>query len=208
MNTFDRSHKSQEQRLIALVLTGPPAAGKTTITELLADHGIPTVDTGELIRDEARMRSDDETEVTEDTCWSVARELRSIYGDMAPTCLLGDGWLQEQRTNDEDIICVSAVRNEAEVDWLRDHVDTVLVVRVCANYIDRMHRYVEMNIDTSMDRASVSEDRVNELREQLAERERRERPYPQSDVRLNAGDTIRFGRLTEQLSNIVAALRA
>lgn len=162
--------------LPVVVLTGKPASGKSTVAQFFADEGWPVRDTGDAIREEAHRRHDDPDE---DQVWEVAQAIRQDHGPAGPTKLLAD-WIQSEYEAGADAICVSSVREQAEVDWLDEHVGPTLVVEVSAPDSDRQQRYIDEHVGGEV----VDRQTELEVAEGLYEREYREMPYPDADVRL------------------------
>lgn len=187
-----------------LALTGPPAAGKSTMVSILRDLGIPCRDTGEAIRVEARDRYDGDDEPDEDYIWNEANLIREEHGPAGPTVLTED-WIKDKRTQGNELLCISSLREQAEVEWLREHVGPTLVVRIDADSHARSERYVEQKLDDD-DRVTVDRARVQELREKLYERELREQPYPQHDVQIRNENSTQMRDLWERLDNLTTVL--
>lgn len=182
-----------------LALTGPPAAGKSTVTDMLEDMGVPCKSTGDAVRDEAARRHDDPDE---DDVWDVAQSLRDEHGDAGPTVACSE-WIEEQ---DADLICIADLRDQAEVEWLRENVGPTLVVRVDADSHARTERYVDRELDATEDRDAVAAERLDALREELYERELREAPYPDHDLTLLNEDSVSMRTIWDRLDNVTTVL--
>lgn len=192
-------------RTLVLALVGPPCAGKSTAVSVLEDIGVPCRDTGDAIRAEAYDRFDGTGEPDEDYIWNVASLIREEHGPEGPTAINKD-WLWEQRANGFEVLCVASCRDEAEIEWLREHIGTTLVVRIDADSHARSERYVEKHLED--DRDVVDKDRIYELREQLYEREYREMPYPEHDVVIRNEDSMSIRDLWRKLERVVAMMKA
>lgn len=187
-----------------IALTGPPAAGKSVVCDLFEDVGVPTVSTGEGVRELAENEYDDPDE---DDIWETAQELRDEHGPAGPT--ISCGWLIDKQVEvrDEPLVVVSDLRHQAEVDFLQDEYDTVLVVRVdTRNPSERTRRYVDREIGNLGDDEQADRDRARELRQELYERERRESPYPRHHVTLLNGADVRTPELMERVAGLASAL--
>lgn len=193
-----------EYEVTVLVLVGPPAAGKSTIVDLLTDIGVPCKDTGDAIREEADRRYNGTGSPDEDYIWNVAELTREEHGDAGPTVIMSD-WIEEQ-SSEHDVICISSCRDQAEVDWLRDVASDVLVVQIDADAHSRSERYINMKLDDDERRDSISTERVSELRQQLYERELRESPYPRHDVTVQNEDSTHMHEIQQRLQNVVEVI--
>ena len=104
-----------------IVVTGLPGSGKSEISREMLRRGIPTIITGDIIKEEVSKRG---LELTVESSECVARELRKEYGPDAPIRLI------ESRIEEIDapLICVDGPRNLKELDLLRDHGEVFLIV--------------------------------------------------------------------------------
>lgn len=194
-----------DQNTTVLALVGPPAAGKSTIVGMLRDLDVPCKDTGAAVREEAARRYDGTENPDEEYVWNVASLLREEYGPEGPTAVTED-WIQETLHDGAPVLCLSSLRHQAEVTWLREHVGSTLVVRVDADSHARSERYIRDRLDPGEDRQSVSRERVYELREELYEREHREGPYPDHDVSIRNEDSVGMYEIMRRLENLVEVL--
>jgi cytidylate kinase len=193
-----------DYRIVVLALTGPPAAGKSTAVGMLRDMDIPCRDTGEAIREQARAQYADPTE---DQIWEVAELIRDEHGPAGPTKVT-EGWIGSQRMDGNEVICISSLREQAEVEWLRENVGPTLVASIEADSHARSERYIDMKLDDDEHRDAIPHERVHELRDQLYERELREMPYPDHDVTIRNEDSVSMHELWNRLDNLVTVLDA
>lgn len=186
-----------------VAITGPPASGKSTVAGMFEDIGIPCKDTGEAVREKAREHFDDPNE---DDMWEMASRIRQLHGDEGPTKIC-EQWII-RHLDDHRIICLSSLRDQAEVEWLRENVGPTLVIRVDADSYARSERYVRDQLPDDEDRESVDYDQVREIREELYDRELRESPYPQHDVTIRNEDGVGMHEIMRRLENVVEVIEA
>lgn len=184
-----------------LAITGPPCAGKSTITDIFSDIGVLTIDTGDAMREYARDVLDDPDE---EEIWDEVSSLRDERGPQAPTAVA----VEREEIDGEDLICVSGLRDQAEVNWLRENVGPTLVVRIDADSYSRSERYVRRELEDHEERMSVPRARVLELRNELYDRESREKPYPNHEVTIRNEDSVRIADILNRIENLVEVMRA
>ena len=95
-------------------------------------------------------------------------------------------------------MCVSSLREQEEVDWLRENFSNVLVLLVDADNYVRTNRYVEQHVDT----ADTDRETVKSLREELYKREQREKPYPDHELTIR-NDLSTRDTLSAQIQRVV-----
>lgn len=183
-----------------IALIGPPCSGKSTITEMLEDLGVPCMDTGDAIRRRTEERIDDPTE---DDYWKMASTIREDHGPEGPTAIC-EGWIDGQVVDGSDVVCVSSLRDEEELEWLRERYESVLSVGIWAPYTERLDRYIDREVD--MPRRVVDRDEIEELRNELSERENREAPYPPTDVKIHNTNGTSMTEVQRDLQNLVGVL--
>jgi len=190
-----------DYRVVVLALTGLPAAGKSTAVKMLRDMGIPCKDTGEAIREKAHEAYDDPNE---DQVWAQAELLREEHGAAAPV-IVAEDWIKQERAHGHEIVCVSSLREQDSVEWLRENVGSTLCVRIEATLYDRTERYLQQKLD---DDEVVSQDEEQKIREEIIEREERETPYPQHDVQIENPNSTGMHHFWQKLENVVEVLDA
>lgn len=181
-----------------LVVVGLPAAGKSTITDILSDIGVDVIDTGDAMRSIAADQLDDPSE---DEIWDWVSEQRDVIGPHAPTQIALD-----EVEYSGDVIVVSSCRAQEEVDWIRGNVGPTLVMKVEASPHTRSRRYIEDRINDSKE--SISRERELELREELYDREHREAPYPDHDISVINENSVSMQEIYTRMENLVSVLRA
>lgn len=203
----DRSYKidddidTDDYRIVVLALTGPPAAGKSTAVKMLRDMGIPCKDTGEAIREKAHERYDDPDE---DQIWAEAELLREQHGAAAPV-IVAEDWIRKERAYGHEVVCISSLRENDSVEWLRENIGPTLCVRIDASLYDRTERYLEMKMDNE---DVVSSKEEKEIKEEVVERQEREKPYPQHDVQIENPNSTGMHQFWQKLENVVEVLEA
>lgn len=190
-----------DHRVAVLALTGLPAAGKSTVSSMVRDLGVPCKDTGEAVREEAQDRYD---EPDEDDVWETAEDLRAEHGPAGPT-IVAEDWIKQCVANGHEVICISSMREQAEADWLRDNVGATLVARIEADDYARQQRYIDMKLDDE-DVESISREREQELLRELYEREYREMPYPDHDVVIKNQDSVSMRTVMERLEHLICVM--
>lgn len=180
-----------------IALTGPPAAGKSTIVDLFDDMGVPAIDTGDAVRRVANEQLDDPSE---EEIWSWVSDQREQIGDEAPTMMA----VSEQIDSfDSEVIVVSGLREQAEVEWLESYVGKTLVVRIDADRHDRMVRYADREMDSE---GVVSSETEIKIKRELLERENQEMPYPDHAVTIWNSDRVKIDDLWSKIENLVAVM--
>ena len=165
----------------AIVLVGPPAAGKSTIRKIFSDYGIAGCDliehasAGEVV-DEAWMDVVDET-------------------------------LEEANGVVPRVACIESPLDEHQVDYIRGRSTGTLVVRVdVQDRGDRLERFVAQELtNQKKDSDVVASDLLVDLQSTTARREFFEAPYPAHDVLIH-NDDVMTSELVDRCANIVTAL--
>lgn len=184
-------------RIIAL--TGPPAGGKSTVCSLFEDLGVPTVGTGDGVRERAAEKWDDPTE---DQIWQTAQDLRETFGPAGPT-MACEELINEHILDSEPIVVVSDLREQAEVEWLEGSYGPVFVVSVdTRNRSERVRRYVDREVGNLHEHDPIPAETEQTLREELREREQREAPYPDHHLTLLNDNSVRIDELMCRLRGI------
>jgi dephospho-CoA kinase len=192
MNAIDVTSGEPDSMGI-VALTGPPAAGKSTIAELFRGGQTPVVRAGNWVREQAD--SEDEEDV-----WSYVKAKQSEHGETYPFNVLAHE-LDDLATGN-DVCLVSGPRNQSQIDYL--HVrygGPVFVCRVDTRTDHtRLNRYVTSRIDGNepVDRAEVES-----LQDEFYERQEREQPYPTHDVTLLNENETESRELTKRVGRII-----
>lgn len=186
-----------------VVLTGPPASGKTTIVSMLNDMGVPCLDTGELVEEEYVFREDD-TDPSDDDMWQFIESLREEDGDNVVVSKLASGWIHRHVEQQTSVICLSSVREQASIDWLRNTFGNVLSIRIYAPPSQREERYVDRRVTDMTD--CIEREHVMDLRSKLYDREDREQPYPKYDLTLVNDQDTSVSELWNKLQNTITAV--
>jgi dephospho-CoA kinase len=104
-----------------IVVTGLPGSGKSEVSREIRKRKIPTIITGNLIKEEVSKRGLD---LTLESSEFVARELRKQYGPGAPIRMI-EHRIEALKSN---LVCVDGPRNLKELDILKDHGDVYLII--------------------------------------------------------------------------------
>lgn len=165
--------------VVGVALVGPPAAGKTTILDLLTEMGATTVDVSECSRDPEEMPAE----------WKrVAMHAAKRTQASIPVCV------------------VEGLESDQEVRWFDDLLERgVLVIRVDTyNENDRVERYVDRELNSRRD--VVDEAQIREIQDEFFRREYEERPYPTHTVRLFNDNGTSPVAQTDRLEGLIGAL--
>ncbi len=111
-----KSEANKRHRLIVCI-TGMPGAGKSTIAESLREKGFYTIAMGDVIREEARQRNLDPTDI------NLGKLMLKLRNDLGPGAI---AHLILRKINREDIstaekdnIVIDGIRGIAEVEILK-----------------------------------------------------------------------------------------
>ena len=104
-----------------IVVTGLPGSGKSEVSEEIKKSRIPTVYTGDIIREEVAKRG---LELSVESSEYTARELRKRYGPEAPTRLV-EHKIDSMKTR---ILCIDGPRSIKEVEYLKLFGEVYLII--------------------------------------------------------------------------------
>lgn len=111
---------NDQYEVTALVLVGPPAAGKTTIREICADYGVHGCDVG-MTHSGGSVDPNAESIIEE-----------TIAGTSSPP----------------GVCCIEGPISDDEVSTVREYAEATLVVRVSApDQFERLNRYVDREVE-------------------------------------------------------------
>lgn len=168
-----------ETDAVALVLVGPPAAGKSTIANIFSDYG---AETGTL--EESHELGD-----------IISTDWQETVDDV-----LADAGDEQPR-----LACIEGPIAAEQVDYIRNAADSTLVVLV--ETASSVERFVTRELgNRNCDRSTVSLETMSNLYARALHREAAEEPYPQHDVRLVNDDELRSSDLVDRCANICCAL--
>jgi len=165
---------------VAIVLTGPPASGKSTIRRLFSDYGCVTTDL-----EDHHTISSGEDQIVDTWCNDVTSTL--------------------ERASEEPpyIACIEGAINENEIDLIETVTDNVLTIRVdVPDNEARIERYVEREISGA--RGVIDDERIADLETKAYRRHRYERPYPSPDVSIINADDVSTTELSDRCGTIVS----
>jgi len=123
------------RKLGFLLVTGMPGAGKSIVTEMAREKGIPTYCMGDVIRNETIKKYG---VITPENMRRTSKELREKYGDdiVARKTL-------EMIKEKEGIVVVDGVRSLVEVEVFRKAGESVEIIAVHASPKTRFRRILE-----------------------------------------------------------------
>ncbi len=104
-----------------IVVVGLPGAGKSAVSDILKEMGIPMFRTGDVIREEVLKRG---LELTIENQEKISRKLREEEGMDAPAKRI----LDRIRDTDNGLVCVEGPRNIEEIDCLAGIGNIMLLV--------------------------------------------------------------------------------
>ncbi len=106
---------------IAILIAGMPGAGKSIVTSIASEMGIPVVTMGDVVREEASRRG---LEPTLANLLRVADELRCTYGPHAIAMLT----LKKVQSLDTCAVMIDGVRSLNEVEYFRHKLSCHVVI--------------------------------------------------------------------------------
>lgn len=116
---------------LVIGLVGPIASGKGTVIKILKERGFTAYSTSDVLKEEVKKRG---LEVTRSNCNLVSNELRETHG--ADVLARQTGEIIER--NNPDYVVVDAIRNPAEVSYLKQNFGAKIIGVVA----DQKARYV------------------------------------------------------------------
>lgn len=164
---------------VAIVLTGPPASGKSTVRRLFSDYGCVTLD----LEDHHRLTGSD----------PIASDWRDAV----------TGVLDSAVNEGPYIACIEGVIDQQELDYIEDLTENVLTINVdVPNDEARIERYVERELNCA--RGIVDDEQIADLETKAYKRHRYERPYPPADVSIRNTEDVSIAELSDRCGNIVS----
>ncbi len=129
MNSMSR------KKLRFLLVTGMPGAGKSIVTNMAREMGIPTYCMGDVIRGETIKKYGS---ITPENMRRTAQELREKYGDdiVARKTL-------EMIKEEQGIVIIDGVRSLTEVNMFKTAGESVEIIAVHASPKTRFKRIIE-----------------------------------------------------------------
>ena len=112
--------RGQEGLPRLILIAGMPGSGKTLVSRVAAEMGLPVYVMGDVVREEARRRG---LEPTPENLNKVARLLREEHGPTA----VADRVLEWLRRDRPEIAVIDGVRSLAEVEVFKGHGEVVVV---------------------------------------------------------------------------------
>lgn len=167
----------------AIVLVGPPASGKSTIRKMFSDHGVIGCDL-DGFHDAGSIATDE---------WAY------VVLDL----------IDDARKTETQLCCIEGPIEETQVDFIRKHTASVLVINVDASDRgDYVERYVERELSklTSNENGMISESDIASLETGVSRRHQVEKPYPTHDVSITNSDELSTNELARRCGRIVSAV--
>ena len=123
-------------RLVVL-LAGMPGAGKSVVSSLAKDMGIPVINMGDVVREETERRGLKPSMIN---MLRVAEELRQLYGPHAIALLT----LKKLSEISACMVIVDGVRSIEEVEYFKQNLDCeILILAIHASPRTRFERLLK-----------------------------------------------------------------
>lgn len=174
---------SEDPKVTAIVLVGPPASGKTTVRQLISDYDVVGCD----------LDSHHEDGRVVDDGWINKIEDVVRYAEQTKPY----------------VCCVEGAITDEQVDAVREKTAGTLVIRVEApDRPERVQRYISREIDEleEDDDTPISEEAVAALRSGIAGRHQVEAPYPKHAVSIYNSDDVSTTELSDRCGEIVGVV--
>ena len=110
----------QAAKPLLIVVTGMPGSGKTLVSSVARELGIPVYVMGDIVREEARRRGLEPTPANLNT---VAKQLREEYGKT----VVAERTLEKLLRDNPPIALIDGVRSLDEVEVFRKHGEVVII---------------------------------------------------------------------------------
>lgn len=165
---------------VTLALVGPPAAGKTTVRNLLVDLDVPGIDVSDA------SRSGEPPEY-------LSRSLDFLDSSERDLC---------------GVVAIEGLRSDAEIDTV-DSIpgNHVLTVRVdTPTEYERRRRFIERETDTA-DGQTATTDEINSALETFFDRRKELIPGPDHTVMIENADDTSTTTLLTRLDRLVTSIR-
>ncbi|MEM1780275.1 MAG: AAA family ATPase [Desulfurococcaceae archaeon] len=105
--------------MLFILVTGMPGAGKSIVTRVAAEMGLPVYNMGDVVREEVLKRYG---HVTPELMISTSRELRKEYGEDVIAVRTLEKIKQKAKA-----VVIDGVRSLTEVEAFRKHGDVVII---------------------------------------------------------------------------------
>ena len=124
---------------IGIGIVGMPGSGKSILSKVAQELGIPVLVMGDAVREETRRRG---LELTPKNVLRVAEDLRKKYGRKAVALLIVEK-IRREKMDQEDIIVIEGLRSPEERDTFNDFFEKFLVIAIHASPKTRYSRILE-----------------------------------------------------------------
>jgi len=174
--------QAKKRRKLIVCITGMPGAGKSTIAESLRKKGFYVIAMGDVIREEARQRNLDPTDI------NLGKLMLKLRNDLGPGAIahliLRKISSEDISTAEKDNIVIDGIRGIAEVEILK----RVGCVKLLAIHASTNKRFTHLKQRARSDDPSAIEE--------FATRDRRELTVGISEAIALADETLSNNDLT------------
>mgnify|MGYP001773067948 CR=1 FL=1 len=123
---------------LAIIVVGMPGSGKSTLSLVAKELGIPVINLGDIVREEVLKRG---LEQNLENLLKVAKQLREEFGNEA-IMMLAIPKIKEALSK-HCIVLIDGVRSIDEVKYLKQNVDVeVMVLAIHASPLTRLQRLI------------------------------------------------------------------
>lgn len=169
---------SLERDVTALVLVGPPAAGKSTIRKILTDYGVETCD------------------VTD------SHEYGRIVDDGWKRTILRA--CNRAMQSPPSVVCIEGPIDETQIEFIDSNAIAYCVIRVEAEEPDtRVDRYIDREVSSG---STVSSKDIEQKKNDIDILETSESPYPDHDLLFDNSDDLSATDFSKRCVNIISTV--
>lgn len=167
-----------ERNVTALVLVGPPAAGKSTIRKILTDYGVETCDvTGS--NEYGNITDNDWKDVILGACDRASQTVPSV-------------------------VCIEGPIEQRQISFIEDNTISHCVIRVETDESNsRVERYIDREISGE---STISSEAIADRKKDIDRLEYNESPYPDHDLLFDNNDSLSATDFSRRCVNIISAV--